>query len=36
MQTIDTINLFEEGNIRPTIAYRFWSQDAGGDEFVGT
>ena len=32
---IDTANLFEEANIRPTTAYRYRSQDAGGDELIG-
>ena len=34
-EKIDTIHSFEEASIRPTTAYRYLSQDAGGDEFVG-
>jgi FAR1 DNA-binding domain-containing protein len=34
-EKIDTIKSFEEASIRPTAAYRYLSQDAGGDEYVG-
>ena len=34
-EKIDTIHSFEEASLRPTTAYRYLSQDAGGDEFVG-
>ena len=35
-EKIYTIHSFEEASIRPTTTYRYLSQDAGGDEFVGS
>ena len=35
VEKIDTIKSFEEASIRPTTAYRYLSQDEGGDEYVG-
>ena len=35
VEKIDTIKSFEEASIRPTTAYRYLSQDVGGDEYLG-
>ena len=32
---VDSIIAFEEANIRPTQAYAYLANEAGGDEFVG-